>query len=177
MTPPGTSTLPFDGPVHLYHLKNRVDFKALGREKTALFLTISDTDRSMDKLVIPDFDKIISVIRSREIYMSLIIQSITQLYGLYGEHRGKTINNCDNCLYLGRQDVDTADFISVKTNKTRDKVLSMPLGDVWLFTRGQPAKQVRKYDLTRHPLYSELPEAGDGGPAGAPVEAARTRSG
>lgn len=154
--------LSFDGPRHLYSQKERIDFRSLGREQTAIFLTISDTDRSMDKIanvfytqalhtliesadkdyrpdnrlpvpvrfilddfatnvVIPDFDGIISIIRSREVYVSLIIQSINQLYALYGNDKGKTIiNNCDNCLYLGGQDLDTSQFISVKANKTQD---------------------------------------------------------
>ena len=204
--------LTFDGPVHLYRLKERIDFRALGREKTAIFLTISDTDRAMDKLVntfytqalhtlcvsadkdypdhrlpvpvrfmlddfatnvaIPDFDKIISVIRSREISVSLILQSINQLYDLYGENKGKTIiNNCDNCLYLGGQDVDTAHFISVKANRTPDNILNMPLDDAWLFTRGQKPKQVHKYDLCQHCLYPELPEA-NGIPASTPISEA-----
>ena len=111
------NALNFDGPVAMYENRNRIDFAELGKEKTAVFLTISDTDRSMDKLCnlfytqalqmlcasadhdyadnrlpvpvriilddfatnvcIPDFDKIISVIRSREIYVSIILQSIT----------------------------------------------------------------------------------------------------
>lgn len=207
--------LSFDGPIHLYSLKERVDFRALGREQTAVFLTISDTDRAMDKIanvfytqalhtliesadkdyrpnsrlpvpvrfilddfatnvVIPNFDGIISIIRSREVYVSLIIQSINQLYALYGDNRGKTIiNNCDNCLYLGGQDIDTADFISVKANKPKDAILRMPLDDVWLFTRGQKPRQVRKYKLEEHPLYPELPEAGGipapAAPGAAPV--------
>ncbi len=196
------SPLSFDGPVHLYSLKERVDFRALGRDRTAVFLTISDTDRSMDKIanvfytqalhtliasadkdyrpdcrlpvpvrfilddfatnvVIPNFDGIISVIRSREVYVSLIIQSINQLYALYGIDKGKTIiNNCDNCLYLGGQDIDTAHFVSIKANKTQDTILRMSLDDVWLFTRGQNPRQVQKYKLEEHPLYPELPEAG-----------------
>ena len=73
-------------------------------------------------MVIPEFDKIISDIRSREVYVSLIIQSINQLYDLHGENRGKTIiNNCDNLLYLGGQDVDTSHFISIKANKGKDR--------------------------------------------------------
>lgn len=131
----------------MFSCPQRIDFRSLGREKTAVFLTISDTDRSMDGLVnlfytqalqtlcnsadkdypdhrlpvpvrfilddfatnvrIPDFDKIISVIRSREIYVSIILQSISQLSALYGSGESTTIiNNCDNCLYLGGQDVE-----------------------------------------------------------------------
>lgn len=97
--------------------------------------------------VIPDFDKIISVIRSREIYVSLIIQSLSQLYAMYGEDKAKTIiNNCDNLLYLGGQDVDTANYIGVKANKTANTILNMPAGEAILFTRGEAPCNVKKYD-------------------------------
>ena len=69
------------------------------------------------------------------------------------------MNNCDNCLYLGGQDVDTARFISVKANKSTDTILNLPLGEAFLFTRGCPPKKVRKYNITTHELYGELPEA------------------
>lgn len=171
----------------------------LAQEKTAVFLTVSDTDRSADRLVnlfytqalqtlcrsadrdypdhrlavpvrfilddfatntcIPDFDNITSVIRSREIYVS-IIQSLSRLNALYGPEKAKTIiNNCDNCLYLGGQDVETARYISVKANRTADSILNMPLGEAYLFTRGRAPQRVRKYDLRRHERYGELPEA------------------
>ena len=192
--------LDLPGARRMYSLENRIDFQSLCREKTAVFLTISDTDPSMYKLVnlfytqaldqlvktannspgyrlplpvrfilddfaanvvIPDFDKTIAVIRSREISVSLIIQDINQLYSLYGDHRGRSIiNNCDSLLYLGGQDVDTAKFISIKANRTQDTVLNLPLDDAWLFVRGSAPAQVHKYDLTGHPLYGELPEAG-----------------
>ena len=189
--------LSYDGPLHMYSCPNRIDFRGLGREKTAVFLTVSDTDRSMDSLVnlfytqalqtlcnsadkdypdhrlpvpvrfilddfatnvrIPDFDKIISVIRSREIYVSVILQSISQLSALYGHGESMTIiNNCDNCLYLGGQDVETAQYIAIKANKTPDTILNMPLDRAYLFTRGQKAKLVTKYDIRTHEAYREL---------------------
>ena len=192
--------LSFEGPIHMYSCASRVDFRALGREKTAVFLTVSDTDRAMDSLVnlfytqalqtlcfsadkdypdhrlpvpvrfilddfatnvrIPDFDKIISVIRSREIYVSIILQSISQLSALYGYGESMTIiNNCDNCLYLGGQDVETAQYIATKANKTADTILSMPLDKAYLFTRGQKARLVTKYDIRTHEAYRELQEA------------------
>ena len=210
------NVLSFDGPIRIYSLPDQVDFRALGRERTAVFLTISDTDRSMDRLanlfytqalhilcdsadndypdhqlpvpvrfilddfatnaVIPDFDRIISVIRSREISVSVIIQSITQLCALYGDARSKTIiNNCDNCLYLGGQDVETAQYIGVKANRTAHSILELPLDSAYLFTRGQRCKVVRKFDLTAHPRYRELPEAARGSqdlPAAQPLTAA-----
>ncbi len=184
----------------MYKSENRIDFSSLGREKTAVFLSISDTDRSKDRIIslfytqalqalcnsadfdyedcrlpvpvrfilddfatnayIPDFDKIISVIRSREIYVSIILQSITQLDALYGASNAKTIiNNCDNCLYLGGQDIDTANYMSFKANKSITTILNMPLDEAYLFTRGREPRIVEKYDITEHTRYRELPES------------------
>lgn len=110
-------------------------------------------------LNIPDIDKIVSVIRSREISVSIAIQSITQLEGLYGHAKAMTIiDNCDHLLYLGGQSVETARFIGVKANKPVSAILDMPLGKAWLFERGNAPREVHKYDLTRHPLYHQLPE-------------------
>lgn len=111
--------------------------------------------------VIPDFDKIISVIRSREIYVSIIIQSLTQLYGMYGEAKAQTIvNNCDNLLYLGGQDVETARYIGTKANRAPNTILNMPVGEAFLFTRGQMPCSVKKYD-TKH--YEAAEDFSDGG--------------
>ena len=110
-------------------------------------------------LLVPDMDKTISVIRSREISVSIVLQSITQLEGLYGHAKAMTIvDNCDHLLYLGGQSVETARFIGSKANKPVSTILNMPLDRAWLFERGALPREVRKYDLTRHPLYHQLPE-------------------
>ena len=189
------SVLTFDGATALLTNPKRIDFRALGQHKIAMFLEISDTDRSMDRLAalfytqafhalcdkadhspghrltvpvrlilddfaanatIPDFDKITSVIRSREISVSIIIQSLSQLEALYGHARAATIiNNCDQLLYLGGQDVETARFIGTKANKSINTILQMPLDGAWLFTRGEGPQQVSKYRLEHHPLYHQ----------------------
>ena len=110
-------------------------------------------------LIIPDMDKTISVIRSREISVSIALQSVTQLDGLYGYDKAMTIiDNCDHLLYLGGQSVETARFIGAKANKPASAILNLPLGKAWLFERGALPREVKKYDLTRHPLYRQLPE-------------------
>lgn len=193
------SIFSFDGTKALFHKLCKINFSDLGKEKTAVFLTISDTDRSMDKLAnlfytqalhtlcnsadrdypdhrlkvpvrlilddfaanvcIPDFDKIISIIRSREIYVSIILQSISQLESLYGHAKAMTIlNNCDNCLYLGGQDVETAKYMGIKANKSINTILNMPLDNAWLFTRGKEPVMVEKYVLETHERYKKLPE-------------------
>lgn len=188
----------------LFCCKKRLDFREMGRRKTLVFLTVSDTDRAMDRLAnlfytqalhelclsadkdypdcrlavpvrlilddfaanayIPDFDKITSVIRSREISVSIILQSLSQLESLYDPPRAKTIlNNCDHCLYLGGQDADTAYYIGVKANKTTSTVLNMPLDEAWLFERGREPRQVRKYRLEEHEFdgYQKETEKGE----------------
>lgn len=193
------SPLTFAGVKTLFDNPRQIDFSEMGRRKTALFLNISDVDRSMDRLaallysqaqqclineadqrpekrltvpvrlilddfaasaVIPDFDKIISVVRSREISCSIIVQSLSQLEALYGYNRATTIiNNCDNMLYLGGGDVETARYFATKANKSIHTILDMPLDAAYLFQRGLPARQVQKYDLTQHPNYHELTDA------------------
>lgn len=195
------SCFAFSGTEALYQKPNKIFFPNMGNRKTAVFLHLSDTDRSMDRLAtlfctqamqtlcsyadrhpkhrlkipvrfilddfasaadtcIPDFDRIISVIRSREISVSIIVQSLSQLEASYGHDRAMTIvNNCDNLLYLGGQDVETARYVSTKANRSIHSILDMPLEDAWLFTRGQKAREARKFDLQEHPHYQELPEA------------------
>ncbi len=170
----------------IFSYPEQIDFHSMSERKSALFINVSDTDRSCDKLlnllysqalhelcqtadnsyegrlwipvriilddfaanaVIPDFDKITSVIRSREIYVSIIIQSLTQLYSVYGKDASQTIiNNCDTCLYLGGQDVTTADYMAAKANVPTEKILNLPLGEAYLFVRGQTPRRVARYD-------------------------------
>ena len=190
----------FDGARRFLSNPRKLNIKRLGRKKTAVFLTISDTDPSLYRLanvfytqalhtlcgladqspghrlkvpvrfylddfasnvVIPDFDRIISVIRSREISASVIIQSLSQLESLYGKAKAMTIlGNCDNMLCLGAgRDPETAAYISRQANRPVSAILNMPTDDAWLLTRGMPAEQVRKYDLRQHSRYRRLPEA------------------
>lgn len=94
---------------------------------------------------IPDFDKVISVIRSRDISVSLILQSITQLHSMYGEAAATTIiNNCDHLLYLGCQDQKTAAFIGCRAYKTPETILCKPTDKAYLLTNGEKARLVDK---------------------------------
>lgn len=192
------STFTFSGPQFLLDHPCKINLPSISERKTAVFLHVSDTDRSMDRIAalfytqalqvlcnsadkrvdrrlripvrfilddfasaadacIPDFDRITSVIRSREISVSIILQSLSQLEAGYGHDKAMTIiNNCDHLLYLGGQDVETARYIAVKANRPVNTVLQMPLDSAWLFTRGEAPKAVQKYILEDHPLYSEL---------------------
>lgn len=187
-----------EGAKKMSSMQQKVRFSELGERRTALFLTVSDTDRSMDRFAnllysqalqalcdsadknpckcldipvrlilddfaanvrIPDFPKIISVIRSRNISVSLILQSILQLESLYGHADAMTIlDNCDNCLYLGGQDVQTAKYMSIKANQSVHSILETPTGNAWLFTRGKKAEKVRVFDIASHSRYSQIKE-------------------
>lgn len=69
---------------------------------------------------IPDFERMITVTRSRNIAVSMILQSLSQLDETYGENNAKTIvNACDTLLFLGGKSSDTnqkiADMIGKQT--------------------------------------------------------------
>jgi hypothetical protein len=62
---------------------------------------------------IPDFPVFISTCRKRRLYVTIILQSIGQLTSLYGEDLGATIQTCcDTVLFLGTNDLITANFVS-----------------------------------------------------------------
>lgn len=94
---------------------------------------------------IPGFDKIVSVIRSREISVSLVLQSLTQLETMYSKPTALTIvNNCDHIIYLGCQDLETANFLAHHIGKTPEAVLALPLTDSLVITKGEKARQAKK---------------------------------
>lgn len=168
----------------IFQNENNFSPLILGRKKSVLFINISDTDSSLDRLVnifytqtlqrlcydadenkngrlkvpvriimddfasgakIPDFQKIISVIRSRDISVSLILQSLTQLESMYTHAEALTIiNNCDHLLYLGCQDMETAEFIGCRAFKPADSVLCLPRNRAILIRNGEKAVTVGK---------------------------------
>ncbi|MCR4814972.1 MAG: type IV secretory system conjugative DNA transfer family protein [Lachnospiraceae bacterium] len=94
---------------------------------------------------IPDFDKIISVIRSREIHTSIILQSLSQLETMYKRASAQTIiNNCDCKIFLGGQDRDTADYIADLAGCLPESVMSLENNREWVVTRGQKARCVER---------------------------------
>ena len=56
---------------------------------------------------IPQFEKLISTIRSREISASIILQSKSQLKALYRDNVSTIEGNCDTILFLGGKEKDT----------------------------------------------------------------------
>ena len=189
----------YSGVKRMFCMKEQVDMGDFLKGKTALFLSVSDSDRSQDALinlfytqalqylmdaadkqpdsrlpipvrfilddfstntVIPDFDKIISVIRSREIYVSVVIQSLSQLEGLYSHAKAQTIiNNCDHCLYLGGTDTQTAQYFAEKFNCQVSTVLNLPLDALFIFERGSEPRKAQKYELSQDEVYRGLMES------------------
>ena len=86
---------------------------------------------------IENFARVISVIRSRDIYCSIMVQSISQLKAMYGVEDANTIiTNCDHILYLGGQDLGTTEFISRRINKPVQSVMYKPADKLWILTNG-----------------------------------------
>ena len=97
--------------------------------------------------VIPDFERMITVTRSRNIAVSMILQSLSQLDENYGENNAATIMNaCDTLLYLGGKSADTnqkiADMIGKQT------VSSVSVND----SRGANPTYTHNYNLIERDL-------------------------
>lgn len=107
--------------------------------------------------LIPDFDNLISVIRSREIYVSLIIQSISQLEGRYDQYKAQTIiNNCDHLLYLGSNDPQTADYFAKKANRLPSSIECLPLKKLYIFARGSEPLLDDLYNINEDDTYCKI---------------------
>lgn len=177
-----------------------ISLQSIGAEKTALFVVVSDMDRTMDFLVsifysqlfkelceyadkyccstgnrlpvpvriilddfanqttIENFDVLIAAVRSRDIWLMPICQSVAQLTERYGESASTIIGCCDTQVYLGVNDIATARELSQRANIPVSDVQSMPVGEELVFTRGHAPKRVNSYNLEEHPNYQYLDE-------------------
>lgn len=137
----------FDAMVNIFYIQAlqnlcaEADEQEDGRLKVPVRIIMDDFATSAR---IGDFDKIISVIRSREISVSLILQSMTQIRSMYGDAANTIIENCDHILCLGTQNLETAEFIGTRACKTPEKILCMPSDSAYLLVKGEPAKLVKK---------------------------------
>ena len=166
--------------------EDTVRIDEIGKCKTAVFVIVSDTDRSMDRIAniffsqamnelcyiaddmpghrlpinvrfilddfatnvqIAEFPRMISSIRSRGISAMLIIQSESQLSGAYREDGRTIISNCDTYVYLGGNDVETAQSVAKRADINLRQILYMPIGECWVFRRGQWPVKTRIIDL------------------------------
>ncbi len=98
-------------------------------------------DDFASNFVIPDFDKLLTTIRSRRIYASVVIQSVSQLETMYEKPRAKTIfNNCDCKIFIGSQDRDTADFIADMAGCLPETVMTLKSDQEYVVIRGEKPK-------------------------------------
>ena len=139
-----------------------------------------------------DFDKILSVMRSRGVFVSIILQNLAQLKALFEKQWESIVGNCDEFLYLGGNEQSTHKYVSellgketIDTNTygkssgrsgnystnyqisgrellTPDEVRMLDNRYAILFIRGELPVMDLKYDILRHPAV-ELTADGKGG--------------
>ncbi len=138
---------------------------------------------------IPNFEKLIATIRSREISACIILQAQSQLKAIYKDNADTIIGNCDSTLFLGGKEKSTLKEISevlgketidmFNTSETRsnqnsygrnfqklgkelmsqDELAVMDGGKCILQLRGVRPFLSEKYDITAHPNYKYLSDA------------------
>jgi len=67
--------------------------------------------------MIPNFEKLIATIRSREISVAVILQAQSQLKAIYKDNMDTIIGNCDTTLFLGGKEKTTLEEISKMLGK------------------------------------------------------------
>ena len=138
---------------------------------------------------IPNFDKLIATIRSREISASIILQSQSQLKTIYKDAADTIVGNCDSTLFLGGKEKgtlkeisellgkETIDSLSQSENRgaqtshglsyqklgkelmTQDEIAVMDGSKCILQLRGVRPFFSDKFDITKHPRYQYLSDA------------------
>lgn len=135
---------------------------------------------------IPQFEKLIATIRSREISASIILQAKSQLKAIYKDNSDTIEGNCDTMLFLGGKEKstlkeiseslgkETIDSFNTSTNrgqsesygmnyqklgkelKSQDELAVMDGGKCILQVRGVRPFFSDKFDITRHKQYPML---------------------
>ena len=135
---------------------------------------------------IPDMQRLIAVLRSREISCSLVVQSQSQLKAIYKDHADTIVGNCDTMLFLGGKEKTTLKEISEILGKetinsfnksenrgrevshglnfqklgkelmTQDEIATMDGSKCILQVRGVRPFLSNKFDITAHPNYKYL---------------------
>ena len=208
---------------------DELELDTIGDRKTALFIIISDTTKTMNFMAtilytqvfnllcekadnlyggslpipvhcildefsnigrIPDFEILISTIRSRKISASVILQSLAQLNNTYDKAADIISDNCDTFLFLGGKGKtlkDISDLLGKETidlyntsdtrgtNRsyglnyskvgrellTQDELAKMPGGKCIVQVRGVKPFYSDKYDITKHKRYKYLSDYDD----------------
>lgn len=133
-------------------------------------------------VALPDeFDKLLATMRSRQIFVSIIIQNLAQLKTLYKDAWESLVGNCDELYYLGGNEQSTHKFMSEYLGKetldtntygkssgksgnystnyqqagrellTADEVRLLNNDYALLFIRGELPIMDKKYDILKHP--------------------------
>ncbi len=135
---------------------------------------------------IPNLEKLMATIRSREISACLVLQAQSQLKALYKDNMDTIIGNCDSSLFLGGKEEttlkswsallgkETIDMYNTSVTKgtqeshgqnfqklgkdlmSMDELAVMDGGKCLLQVRGVRPFLSRKYDITQHPNYKYL---------------------
>ena len=138
---------------------------------------------------IPNLEKLVATIRSREISACLVLQSQSQLKTIYKDAADTIVGNCDSTLFLGGKEKSTLKEISELLGKetidlynqsenrgsqvshglsyqklgkelmTQDELAVMDGGKCIFMLRGVRPFLSDKYDLTRHPNYRYTADA------------------
>lgn len=104
-----------------------------------------------------NFPEYISIFREKQISVTLLVQSESQLESIYGSEDATTIiNNCDTYLYMGGMDLRTGRSISERLNAPLEEVLYMPIGQEYVFRRGQKPIRTTRYDIMRNEQYKAI---------------------
>ena len=137
-----------------------------------------------------DFDKILAVMRSREVSVSIILQNMAQLKALFEKQWESIAGNCDEFLYLGGNEQSTHKYVSELLGKATidmntygkssgrsgnystnyqlqgrellDAAEVRMLGNTYaiLFVRGERAVRDQKYDILKHPNVADTEDGG-----------------
>lgn len=137
-----------------------------------------------------DFEIKLSTMRSRNVFVSIILQNIAQLKALFEKQWESVLGNCDELLYLGGNEQGSHKYISellgkatIDTNTygkssgrngnystnyqitgrelmTPDEVRMLDNRKALLFIRGELPVCDDKYDILTHPLVSRTPDGG-----------------
>ena len=111
---------------------------------------------------VQNFPEYISIFREKQISVTLLLQSESQLISTYGETDAVTIlNNADSYIYLGGMDLRTSQNISQRLNVPLEDVLYMPVGNEIIFRRGEKPIVTQRYDILNNPLYRKITEEYD----------------
>lgn len=142
-------------------------------------------------VALPDeFDKLLSTMRSRQIFVSIILQNLAQIKALYKDSWKSILGNCDETYYLGGNEQSTHKYISELLGKetldtntygkssghsgnystnyqqtgrellTADEVRLLDNNYGLLFIKGERPVKDKKYDLLKHPNIKQTLDGG-----------------